>query len=257
MRKFAGDDYEVLAQTAYPLPDCPDSYHAEGFASAYAVQALASLYPSHSEVQECLIIGDNSSILSYWRRTARVRRPAPVTVLHQAQLIAATELPQISWRYVPLNVPVANPDDPGSLTLSRIKPAVSDLTSLGDESRRFSSAIQALETSLQAFVFPWSEPFFGAVTTLGYPFGMMKLAGFKVRPWIPHEPEVQRIFGEYLGRLTTKTLALPLQLKTAVSLPVSPYDALVVKHVHRKGANAHQKRWSRRGQERATCLAWP
>ena len=156
-----------------------------------------------------------------------------------------------------LNVPVANPDDPGSFTLSRIKPAVSDLTSLGDESRRFSSAIQALETSLQAFVFPWSEPFFGAVTTLGYPFGMMKLAGFKVRPWIPHEPEVQRIFGEYLGRLTTKTLALPLQVETAVSLPVSPYDALVVKHVHRKGANAHQKRWSRRGQERATCLAWP
>ena len=101
MRKFAGDDYEVLAQTAYPLPDCPDSYHAEGFASAYAVQALASLYPSHSEVQECLIIGDNSSILSYWRRTARVRRPALVTVLHQAQLIAATELPRISWRYVP------------------------------------------------------------------------------------------------------------------------------------------------------------
>ena len=132
-----------------------------------------------------------------------------------------------------LNAPVANPDDPGSFTLSRIKPAVSDLTSLGDESRRFSSAIQA------------------------YPFGMMKLAGFKVRPWIPHEPEVQRIFGEYLGRLTTKTLALPLQVKTAVSLPVSPYDALVVKHVHRKGANAHQKRWSRRGQERATCLAWP
>ena len=101
VRKFAGDDYEVLAQTAYPLPDCPDSYHAEGFASAYAVQALASLYPSHSEVQECLIIGDNSSILSYWRRTARVRRPALVTVLHQAQLIAATELPRISWRYVP------------------------------------------------------------------------------------------------------------------------------------------------------------
>ena len=33
-----------------------------------------------------------------------------------------------------LNVPVANPDDPGSFTLSRIKPAVSDLTSLGDES---------------------------------------------------------------------------------------------------------------------------
>ena len=36
---------------------------------------------------------------------------------------------------------------------------------------------------------------------------------------------------------------------------MSPYDALVVKHVHRKGANAHQKRWSRRGQERATCMA--
>ena len=564
VRKFAGDDYEVLAQTAYPLPDCPDSYHAEGF--------LASLYPNHSDVQECLIIADNSSILSYWRRTAQVRRPALITVLHQAQLIAATELPRISWRYVPheankeahtqairddcpvlqnldetaalfpfvptlpaseafvkncmarpevlwtpiasdtvvtlytdgagknptssvcdtafavvlledlsnhcigslahdarlsgvappvfsvfstgktrgrqtvsraelsaaivaigsfrnlrlvtdsmyvintiaavradprpprwvnrpnfdlvlrlikaleahpgvrsiqvdkikshqdnggdvrtlsdpklidfwgnhladeaagaaleadsqaallvrdtaqaavgfrkrhwglvmsgvaktvrafpviraddnpraagreaadaqlvpvaipfsfepltlpspvilqyaspwthtfthalynwvqklcwpttpvetrgvssvellisfklemgLNVPVANPDDPGSFTLSRIKPAVSDLTSLGDESRRFSSAIQSLETSLQAFVLPWSEPFFGAVTTLGYPFGMMKLSGFKVRPWIPHEPEVQRIFGEYLGRLTTKTLALPLQ----------------------------------------------
>ena len=81
-----------------------------------------------------------------------------------------------------LNVPVANPDDPGSFTLSRIKPAISDLTSLGDESRRFSSAIQSLETSLQAFVLPWSEPFFGAVTTLGYPFGMMKLSGFKVRP---------------------------------------------------------------------------
>ena len=46
VRKFAGDDYEVLAQTAYPLPDCPDSYHAEGFAGAYAVQALASLYPT-------------------------------------------------------------------------------------------------------------------------------------------------------------------------------------------------------------------
>ena len=64
-------------------------------------QALASLYPNHSDVQECLIIGDNSSTLSYWRRTARVRRPALVTVLHQAQLIAATELPRISWRYVP------------------------------------------------------------------------------------------------------------------------------------------------------------
>ena len=101
VRKFAGDDYEVLAQTAYPLPDCPDSYHAEGFASAYAVQALASLYPNHSDAQECLIIGDNSSILSYWRRTAQVRRPALVTVLRQAQLIAATELPRISWRYVP------------------------------------------------------------------------------------------------------------------------------------------------------------
>ena len=101
MRKFTGDAYEVLAQTAYPLPDCPDSYHAKGFASAYAVQALASLYPNHSDVQECFIIGDNSSILSYWRRTARVRRPALVTVLHQAQLIAATELPRISWRYVP------------------------------------------------------------------------------------------------------------------------------------------------------------
>ena len=30
-----------------------------------------------------------------------MRRPAVVTVLHQAQLIAATELPRISWRYVP------------------------------------------------------------------------------------------------------------------------------------------------------------
>ena len=30
-----------------------------------------------------------------------MRRPALVTVLHQAQLIAATELPRISWRYVP------------------------------------------------------------------------------------------------------------------------------------------------------------
>ena len=32
---------------------------------------------------------------------AQLRRPALVTVLHQAQLIAATELPRISWRYVP------------------------------------------------------------------------------------------------------------------------------------------------------------
>ena len=30
-----------------------------------------------------------------------MRRPALVTALHQAQLIAATELPRISWRYVP------------------------------------------------------------------------------------------------------------------------------------------------------------
>ena len=85
----------------HPLPGCPDSDHAEGFASAYAVQALASLHPNHSDAQECLIIGDNFSILSYWRRTTQVRRPALVTVLHQAQLIAATELLRISWRYVP------------------------------------------------------------------------------------------------------------------------------------------------------------
>ena len=96
MQKIVGDE-----QTAYPLADCPDSYYAEGFASAYAVQALARHFPSHSDVQECVIIGDNSSILNYWRRTARVRRWVLATVLQQAQLLAATELPRISWRYVP------------------------------------------------------------------------------------------------------------------------------------------------------------
>ena len=156
-----------------------------------------------------------------------------------------------------LNVPVADPDDPGAFTLSRIKPTVSDLTSLGEESRRFFSAVQSLETALQFFVLPWSEPLFGAVTNLGYPFGMMKVAGFKIRPWMPHEPEVRRLFGEYLGKLTTKTLALPLHVEVAVCIPVSPYDALVVNHVHRKGANLLQKRWSRRRQTRATCLSWP
>ena len=102
VRKFYGDNFDVLEQTAYPLLDCPDSYHAEGFASAYAVQALARHFPSHTDVQECVIIGDNSSILNYWRRTARVRRTVLVRVLQQAQLLAATELPRISWRYVPI-----------------------------------------------------------------------------------------------------------------------------------------------------------
>ena len=75
VRKFCGDTSIVLEQTAYPLLDCPDSYHAEGFASSYAVHALARHFPSSPDVQECVIIGDNSSILNYWRRTARVRRP--------------------------------------------------------------------------------------------------------------------------------------------------------------------------------------
>ena len=91
----------MLEQTAYPLLDCPDSYHAEGFASSYAVRALARHFPSSPDVQECVIIGDNSSILNYWRRTARVRRPNLITELQRAQLLAATEPPRISWRYVP------------------------------------------------------------------------------------------------------------------------------------------------------------
>ena len=95
VRKFAGDEFKVLEQTAYPLADCPDSHHAEGFAGAYAVQALAQHFPSHSDAQECVIIGDNSSILNYCRRTARARRSDLVTVLQQAQLLAATELPAI------------------------------------------------------------------------------------------------------------------------------------------------------------------